>query len=48
MLVACEQSIVKLVKAALLNHGTCLKIYMPCVLELDLRLGYAGVSDGEC
>ncbi|BDA50005.1 hypothetical protein COCOBI_15-1330 [Coccomyxa sp. Obi] len=44
--VVMEKSIVKLIKAALLHHGTCVGNYFPCVLELDLRLGFAGVRDG--
>ncbi|BDA50002.1 hypothetical protein COCOBI_15-1300 [Coccomyxa sp. Obi] len=44
--VVMEKSIVKLIKAALLHHGTCTGNYHPCVLELDLRLGFAGFKDG--
>lgn len=36
-----------MIKASLLHHGICDGNYYPCVVELDLRLGFVGVKDGE-
>ncbi|BDA50009.1 hypothetical protein COCOBI_15-1370 [Coccomyxa sp. Obi] len=44
--VVMEKSIVNLIKGALLHHGTCAEVHIPCVMELALRLRIAGISSG--
>ncbi|BDA50006.1 probable programmed cell death protein 2 at C-terminar half [Coccomyxa sp. Obi] len=44
--VVMKESIVKLIKAARLHHGSCNGNHFPSVLELYLRLGFTGVRDG--
>ncbi|BDA50007.1 hypothetical protein COCOBI_15-1350 [Coccomyxa sp. Obi] len=39
-----EKSIVKVIKAALLRHGTGDEMYFPCIRELDRRLRFVGVT----
>lgn len=45
--VCLQQSIVKILKAALLHHGICPRTHTPCFRELDLRLALAGIKDGK-